>query len=283
MIARAALVLAVVSGCGGKRAPTVASAARDAGDAGVAIDAPGADAIAIPDAAPRAAGTVPGYRVIDVAHAGTVRITVEWPAASAAMRRSPGRTRCGGPRPPRARIATLHGVADAVVVLDVTAGKAPPPTQPIRLIARDCAVTPTVSVAPGLGDRLEVQSADDAPQTIVIAELGPAVGKTAPPTTRARAHLPVPGHTVAIDLDAPTVVSVAHDGDPDAAIAIAPPHPYVAVTDDVGVARFDAVPPGTHTVIAWLPPRAGAAAITVTGSITVAADAAASATLTVAP
>lgn len=282
MIRGAALVgaAAMAIACGSKRAPTQASGGHDAGDAGLALDA-GAPPVLALDAAV-AAGTAPDYRVIDVSHAGSARVTVIWPDASAAMRRAPGRTACGTERPPRARIGTLHGVADVVVMIALTAGKAPPPAAPLRVIARDCGFAPRVAVAPGLGGALEVQSGDEAAQTIVATALGEPWGAAPAARPLARAHLPMLGHTVALALDAPGAIALGGVGD-DPALIVAPPTPYVVVTDEVGVARFDAVPPGSYPVTAWLPPAAGQPAILATGTVTVAADAEAALTVTLAP
>ncbi len=279
-LAAAAVAVALVLACGGKRAPTPVASGHDAGDAGLALDA-GAPPTATVDAAV-AAGTAPDYQVIDVSHAGSAKVTVSWPDASAAMRRSPGRTACGTERPPRARIGTLHGVADVVVMLSVMAGKPPPPAAPLRVIARDCAFTPRVAVAPGLGGALEIQSGDEAAQTVVATGLGQPWGAAPAARPLARAHLPMLGHTVALPLDALGAIALGGVGD-DPALIVAPPTPYVAVTDETGVARFDAVPPGSYPVMAWLPPAAGQPAILASGTVTVAADAEAALTLTLAP
>jgi hypothetical protein len=274
------VIVTLAVGCRGRRTPTPV-AARDAGDAGaVAVadgavgEAVGADRAPGPDGAVALAEVEPGYRVIDTAGAAAVTVTVRWPAAPPGLRGAPGRTPCGGPRPPRVRLATLHGVADAVVVLEVGAGKPPPPAGPVRLTVRDCLVAPAVALAPGLGGAIEIQSADERAATVVATDLGPAWSAAAAPAPppRARAHLPVLGHTVALAA-APGALRVALDGQPtDGAIAIAPPHPYVAITDDAGVARFAAVPPGTYPVAVWLPARAGDGDRRATGQVVVAAD-----------
>lgn len=282
LIAGALLAGALVTiACGGKRAPTPMGGGHDAGDAGLALDA-GAALDAGPPPPTDAAGTAPDYRVVDVSHAGAAKVTVTWPDASAAMRRSPGRTACGSARPPRARIGTLHGVADVIVMVAITAGKAPPPAAPVRVVARDCAFTPRVVVAPGLGDALEVQSGDDAPQTIVATGLGQPWSAAPTEVPLARAHLPMLGHTVALPLDALGVIALTGVGE-DPALVVAPPTPYVAITDDTGVARFADVPPGSYPVLAWLPPAAGQPAIAAQGALTVTADAEAALTLTLAP
>jgi hypothetical protein len=164
----------------------------------------------------------------------------------------------------------------------ITAGKAPPPAAPVRVVARDCAFTPRVVVAPGLGDALEVQSGDDAPQTIVATGLGQPWSAAPTEVPLARAHLPMLGHTVALPLDALGVIALTGVGE-DPALVVAPPTPYVAITDDIGVARFADVPPGSYPVLAWLPPAAGQPAIAAQGALTVTADAEAALTLTLAP
>lgn len=281
-VGRVALALAVVAGCGGKRPPS-ASGHRDAGDAGATLDSAAADA-GTADAAIARAGTAADYHVIDLADdaTGTLAVTVLWPTASAAMRRSPGRTACGTARPPRARIGTLHGVAGAVVFVDVREGKPAPPAADVRVTLRDCALSPPVVVAPGLGGRVELQSQDEQPHRATAHALG--LDGAGPGTAVASVALPAMGHVVSLPLPAADVVRLAADGaDGDAAYVIAPPHPYVAITDDTGAVGFDRVPPGTHAVRAWLPPAADQPARAATGTATITAGGAATLTLTLAP
>lgn len=272
------VVLAVAGGCGKRRTPTTAPVQHDAGDAGLAHDAdadadaePARDAAAL-DAAPLA-GTGSGYRVVALTddEVGAVKVTVTWPTAPAAARRSPGRTTCGGARPPQARIATLHGVADVVIVLDLDHGKPAAPAAPVRVTVRDCAVAPTVALAPGLGGALVVDNGAVEPATVTITAVGPAWRLPPTATALARAQLPVLGHAVAVTLAEAGAIEVGLAGEADPAVVIAPPHPYVAITDATGAARLTRVPTGTYPVRAWLPGRAGAAARTVTGEVTVVA------------
>ena len=269
--------LAIGCGCGSRRPPATGGHG-DAGDAG-----PAAVADAAIDAAPRA-GTEAAYRVIavDDTSGGHLDVSVVWPTAGAAVRRSPGRTPCGTPRAPRARIATLHGVAGAVVIVDIAAGKAPPPAGDVRVTLRDCALVPAIVLAPGLGGALEVQSQDEAPRHVTATALGPAWRAEPLRAPLAAANLPAMGHTVAVALDDAGAIELAADG-ADPAYAIAPPHPYVAITDDSGAAGFDHLPAGTYPVRAWLPPAAGQPAIAATGTATIAAGADAALTLTLAP
>lgn len=277
MRSSAAVAIALVAACGSRKPAPATTGAGDAGDAG-ATAVPGDAAI---DAPPRA-GTIPGYQVValDDRTGGRLRVKVEWPTASAAMRRSPGRTACGGPRPPRARIGTLHGVAGAIVMVDTMGGREPPLAGPVRLVVRDCTIAPAVAIAPGLGGTVELQSQDEAPHHVTVTAIGEAWTAAPSPTPVAAAALPVIGHTVAVPLAEPGVLRVIADGDDgadllgakrDAAYVIAPAHPYVAATDDVGAADLGLLPPGSYPVRAFLPAAAGEAALTATATATIAA------------
>jgi hypothetical protein len=63
---------------------------------------------------------------------------------------------------------------------------------------------------------------------------------------------------------------------------LVPPHPYAGVTDEVGQLVMHEVPPGSHRVVAWLPPRAGQPAVSASAEVTVVAGTAAEATVTLA-
>lgn len=267
--------IAIAAGaCGSRRSAPATATTDDAGDAGRAHDGAVAQDAAI-DAA--LAGTQPDYQTValDDRTAGHLRVKVEWPSAKALVRRSPGRTACGGPRPPRARIGTLHGVADVIVLVETTTGRAPPIAAPVRLTVRDCTVSPAMRLAPGLGGVVEVQSQDEAPQHVSAAALAPAWATNATATSIAAAALPMIGHTVSIPLAAPGVVRIAlgtgaEIGD-DGAYVVVPPHPYVAITDDVGAADLGLLPPGEYPVRAYLPPIAGFDALVATARATLTA------------
>lgn|GEM_PF-1526982 len=270
----------MVAACGSKKPPT---GRRDAGDAGAAAAAAAlTDAATVDAAAPRAA-TDPSYRVIpvDAASGGRLTVTLAWPTASAAMRRSPGRTRCGSARSPRALIGALHGVAGAVITVEVAAGKEAPLAADVRLTVRDCAIVPRVLLAPGLGGAVEIQSQDEAPHRVVVTAIDrdAKVAKAGPQL--AAAALPAMGHVVGVALASAGTLRLAADGaDDDAAYVIAPAHPYVALTDEVGAAAFERVPPGTYSVRAWLPPSGGQPALATTGAAVVTAGGDATLTLT---
>ena len=224
-------------------------------------------------------GAAPPYRLTAlgagdvVTGGGTIAVTVTWPDAPAAVRRSAGVSACATPRPPRARIGALHGLAGAVVFLDgVTAGKRPPPAAPVRLTVRDCAIEPAAAVVPRLGATLEVQAQDDLGHTVAIALLGPAWTAAAPaePSSVTRARLPVWGHTVSLPLPVAGVRRVTADGSDDAAYVVVTDHPYAVVTADDGTAALEQVPAGTHAVVAWLPPAAGQPALLARGTAVVA-------------
>ncbi len=280
--------VALLAACPGKGSSTPR---RDAGDAGA-----GGGTAAAGDAAGGAvgggtpAGTVAPYRLAltdadgGVAGGATLTVRVLWPSAPAAVRASPGYTSCHTPRRPAVRIGTLHGVAGAVVVLDgVAAGKAPPAPTDVHVTVRDCAIEPPVLAAPRLGVALEVQS-QDLSHSIVVERVGrPWLEDDGieAPVLLARTSLPAMGHTVAVALDQPGAVRVIANGAvDDAAWVLAPPHPYAGITDDVGQLVLDAVPPGSYTVVAWLPPGAGQPAQRAFASMTVAAGTDAEVTVT---
>jgi hypothetical protein len=265
--ASAALVV-VLSGCPAK-GPGSTPARRDAGDGGLIS---GTDSAAT-DGAASASGQ------------GRVSVKVLWPTAPASVRASPGYTACHTPRRARAQIGTLHGVADAFVVLpDLPAVvSASVPAAPGRLKVRDCAVGPPALLARGA---LEIQTQDTA-HTVTVERIGKPWleddGIIAP-VTLARAQLPVLGHTVTVAIDEPGAIRVHADGaGDDAAWVLAPPHRYAGITDEVGALGIADVPAGTHTIVAWLPPRAGQTAQRATGTVTVVAGETADVELTFVP
>lgn len=285
---RLVLLCVALAGCAGKGGSTPR---RDAGDAGAVttpnvVDAPG-------PSGPTADGTTPPYALAPtdtdggIAGAATVSIKVLWPTGPAAVRASPGYTKCHTPRRARARIGTLHGVAGAMVVLDgITAGKPPPAAKPVRLTIRDCSIDPVAIAAPRLGTALEIQTQDTAHAVTVVRTGKPWLENDIKlaPVTLASAQLPVMGHTVAVPLDEAGAIQVSVDGAADdAAWVLAPPHPYAGITDEVGQLALRGVPPGTYTLVAWLPPAAGFPELRTTTSVTVKAAEDAEATLTFAP
>lgn len=283
------LLCALVAGCPGKGGSTPR---RDAGDAG-ASGGPSAIVDAAGPAGARADGTAEPYALAPtdtdggIAGAATLSVKVLWPTAPASVRASPGYTSCHSPRRARARIGTLHGVAGAMVVLDgITAGKPPPAARPVRLAIRDCIIDPVAVAAPRLGGALELQTQDLAHSVTVVRTGKPWLEddiKLAP-VTLASAQLPVIGHTVTVPLDEAGAIRVVTDGAADdAAWVLAPPHPYAGITDDVGALALHAVPPGTYTLVAWLPPAAGFPELRAVTNVTVKAGEDTEATITFAP
>lgn len=268
--------LGALGGCGGKPA---ARPRHDGGDAGP-VAGQGRDAAAAPGPVTPDGAAAP-YRLAAlgaddvVVGGGTVAVTVIWPDAPPAVRVSPGVTTCATPRPPRATIGALHGVAGAVVIIEgVAAGKRPPPAAPARLTVRDCAIAPRIAIQPRIGATLEVQAQDDVDRAIAIAELGlawtDASGATgASGATRAR--LAGWGHTVSLPLAAAGVRRIEADGVADPAHVVVTDQPYAAVTGDDGAVALDQVPAGTHAVVAWLPPAADQPAQVARGQVTVVA------------
>ncbi|HUQ03837.1 MAG TPA: hypothetical protein VM261_15175 [Kofleriaceae bacterium] len=273
----AALLLAA---CPGKGSSTPR---RDAGDAGaITGSAPITDAAVATDVTDEGDGDGGSSG----AGKGSLTVKVLWPTAPAAVRASPGYTSCHTPRRARARIGTLHGVAGAMVVLDgIPAGKAAPGAKPLRLTMRDCAIDPVASLA-RLGGSLEIQTQDVAHSITVVR-----VGKPwleddikLAPVTLASTQLPVLGHTVSVALQEPGAIQVAMDGAADdAAWVLVPPHHYAGVTDDVGALGLRDVPPGSYTLVAWLPPAAGFPEQRAVANVVIKAGEDAEATLTFAP
>lgn len=285
VVASAALLTAMLTGCSAK-GPGSTSVRRDAGDGGLMS---GTDSAT--DGSGGGAGAASGV--------GRVSVKVLWPTATASVRASPGYTACHTPRRARAQIGTLHGVADAFVVLpDLPAAiSASAPAAPAsgsaapaagapsaaRLTVRDCALDPPALVARGA---LEVQTQDTA-HTVTIERVGKPWleddGIIAP-VTLARVQLPVLGHTVTVAIDEPGAIRVHADGaSDDAAWVLAPPHRYAGITDEVGALGIADVPAGSHPIVAWLPPRAGQTAQRATGTVTVVAGETTDVELTFAP
>jgi hypothetical protein len=258
-VARAWLaVVGLLAACPAKGTSTPR---RDAGDAGASGSGDVSDA-ATPTG-PSPAGGAPA----------NLNIKVSWPTAPADVRASPGYTSCHTPRRARARIGTLHGVAGAMVVLEMPADTSPATdAKPVRVTVRDCAVDPVALAAPRVGGALEIQTQDTAHAVTVVRTGKPWLEddiKLAP-VTLASAQLPVIGHTISVPLDEPGAIRVSADGaDEDATWVLAPPHRYAGITDDVGQLSMHAVPPGTYALVAWLPPAAGMAAQRATANVTV--------------
>ena len=210
------------------------------------------------------------------ATAGDVSVRVEWPTVTAEVRASPGATPCGNARAPQAAPTTTFGIPDAVVFVE----GAPAVTGEVRVRLADCALVPRVVV----GSSLVVDSAADRPVKVVLSHRAQAsdpkakLEESTPPRT---IQLPVAGHAASVSLDSGAVYALATDAkDPELSWIVAA---TAFVTDASGVALVKDVPPGTHAVRVWLPPRAGRPARHASGKVTVAAGELAELTLKLEP
>ena len=97
---------------------------------------------------------------------------------------------------------------------------------------------------------------------------GPADGAAAGAPTRA--SLPAWGHTIALPLAEAGAWHVATDDEPDRAWVVVTGG-AAAVTAPDGSATLGQVPPGTHTVTAWLPPSGAWPAVIARADATVVA------------
>jgi hypothetical protein len=250
------LVLAACASKGGK------TPRRDGGDAAITVP------VAAIDAGPATpAGTVAPYLLAPLADAADVTVRVEWKDATAKQRTSQGRDPCGHARPEYARVHTLHGVADAVVWLDVANGKAPPALAPATVTLRDCALSPAVQVAGRADASLIVRGIDERRAAVSVA-WAETLTVTQAETVVARAELVVVGDAVELAMK-PWLAAITTDASSDPAYVVVPPHPYVAVTDETGAAVLGEVPPGTYPVHAWLRAGDGEAPRVVDGEVVV--------------
>jgi len=259
-----ALAVAVVAGacsCGSKSGGAGAVAPGDAGG----------------ERKPAAGGAQPARGSGN----GSIEVTVEWLAPPAALLASPGRNRCGAPLRPPVAVDALGGVAGAVVTLEGMARPLPPAGEapPAQLAVKDCQVTPRALRLPRAGDPLLVSNDDERRHEVALSRLG---AEAAP---LAVVPLVLVGETVAVPLERPGLVRAATAEDPAAAaFVVVPEHADVAVSDEHGKVRFDAVPAGKYTIAVWHPPVAkGEAAIERRGEVTVSAGASAAATVSLAP
>jgi hypothetical protein len=223
------------------------------------------------DATPRPADAAPAPT--DGAPGDALTIRVEWKDAPSTVRTSPGRDPCGDPLPPFATVHTLHGVADVAVWLDdLTMVHS---TVVRNVIVDTCGARPAVQVA-AVGDELRVKSLSEK-RTEVAVRWVEAIGTEAAETVVARIDLPVVGHAAAMPLEKGGVVEIGE------AHVVVVPHRFAAVTDATGAAVIAGVPPGEHTVRAWLRGAAGEPARLAEGKVTVKAGEAAAVTLSLAP
>ncbi|MGE3767877.1 MAG: hypothetical protein AB7L94_36820, partial [Kofleriaceae bacterium] len=133
-----------------------------------------------------------------------------------------------------------------------------------RVTLDRCAVSPRISV----GSRISIASAADRPMRASLAKrFASADTKRAVKSAAVPIALPIAGHAVTTELDDDSIYRVAPDGKEvdDGWIVGA----TAFITDATGVALIKDVPPGTHAVRAWLPPRGGQPARSAKGSVTV--------------
>jgi hypothetical protein len=255
VVSRLACVL-LIAACGSSKPRSVDDARRPA--TATATDATPIDAAAKP-----------------AATTGDVQVRVEWADVPVAARTSPGMTSCGTPRAAAVAPTTTWGIPEALVIVD----GAPPVTGQARVRFADCALTPRLVV----GGSIALDTTADRPLAIRLAHrfqataLRSAVEAASPRTVQ----LPIAGHTATLPLAANEVLELSADvKDSDPAWVVGGAG---AVTDASGTVLVEDVPVGTHTVRAWLPPRAGQPARLAEGTVTVAAGDLAELTLVLAP
>jgi len=204
------------------------------------------------------------YTVVPLSdsNSGTVDVSVGWLDAPAALRASPGTTRCKTRRRPPVSVHTDGGVADVVVSLrGVTRGKAKPAPKTAELAQRDCQLSPPVVKVSG--GALVLVNDDDRRHDLVVETLtGDKI---------ADIPLPVLGRRYRLVTKKPGLLRVRDNADPaNVAYVVVPPHPYVGITDAQGKVALSRVPAGTYQVEAWQrplaagkPPRRVVASVTV--------------------
>ena len=258
--AMGAAVVAVI-GC-----PGGSGSKSRSGDAGRGSDSRGGE---VHDAGARRDAAAPS--------GGGVEIRVEWKGAAAAVRTSPGRNACNGARRGRAKVHTLWGVANAVVILgEPGAPGAPAKAEPVMLTIADCELGPAVAVAAGAPTSIRIYDADQR-QHVVRIEPVVAIEQLADAPVEAagkdavRAVLAWAGAEVEVPVVAPGAIGVATMAAPEdvAWVVVAPATGRVGITDETGAVGFEGVPPGTYPVTAWLPPAAGQKAKLVDGTVTI--------------
>jgi hypothetical protein len=185
---------------------------------------------------------------VDPTKLGDVQIRVEWKDVPTEARAEPGRTSCGTPRLPSVTPTTTWGIPDVFVQLDATGKPAP---RALRIAFADCALSPRVGVA----STLSVASETETPAKVALIKVGALpFGGDVKDTTVHHVYLPTAGHEV--DLGAEPNAIYRLGAGPEMAWFVASDNPFIAVTEANGNVTLRDVPAGTHTVTAWLPPRA---------------------------
>jgi len=203
---------------------------------------------------------------------GDVQVRVEWANVPPAARSSPGKTACGTARAAAVAPTTTWGIPEVVVIVD----GAPSSLGEAHVRLADCALSPRIAI----GSTLVLDTAADRPAVVALAQRGQLADlrKLAAPTPR-EIQLPITGHAVTTSLTAAAIyeLTVARG---DSAWVVAT---QAAITDPSGVVLVRDVPPGVHTVRAWLPPRGDQPSRHAVGDVTVVPDDLAELTLQLAP
>lgn len=140
------------------------------------------------------------------------------------------------------------GVGNSVVWLaGVTAGRADDAPMRATVTLDDCQLEPRV-LRVAVGGTVIVRSLDAVMTRLQFSGAG------ADGAHRGTVALNDDGQVVPTDLVAktPGIIAIRDDLHPWVrGYLIVSPHPYVAVTDAQGAFRFDGVPAGTYTLVAW--------------------------------
>lgn len=140
------------------------------------------------------------------------------------------------------------GVGNTVVWLaGVSAGRADDAPMRATMTLDDCRLDPRV-LRVAMGGTLIVRSLDAVMTRLQFSGAG------ADGAHRGTVALNDDGQVVPTELVAktPGIVAIRDDLHPWVrGYLVVSPHPYVAVTDAQGVFRFDGVPAGTYTLVAW--------------------------------
>jgi len=195
---------------------------------------------------------------------GDVQIRVEWKDVPVDARASPGRTPCGTARSAAVAPTVTWGIGDVFVAIELPgtgSGSAH------RVVLGDCTLAPRTLISTGT---LAIASAMQAPAKVTLQRAGALpLGSASKEDKPREIYLPIAGHEVEVAIDAGGIYRIA--AAEETAWIVATDSPYVAVTEPSGTVVLKNVPAGTHAVTAWLPPRAGQAARTVHGTVTLAA------------
>jgi hypothetical protein len=235
--------------------------------------APGASDDGAGEARPRP------YEVIESREAdretGAIAITVRWLPAPPELVASPGVNACGMERRPPLRVDTMGAVEGAVATLvDIREGRAHAEPAPSAVSIEACRAEPRVSIASAKGSPLEILSRDERPQQVTLSYAGPLLGGAGDAEPLAEFALPLVGQRVQLAAPRDGIYVARTTASPnEEAYVVVPPHPYAAITDDLGEARLNGVPVGRYELKIWHPPvTPGGEPLTRRASVQVVAD-----------